>query len=78
MYNLSRRLGKIEKQLGVGKKDTVILDWLGKTESGETLEMDSDEFRKLLDEIDGSSKGKLPCEEEIPEGMALRAGDTET
>lgn len=63
MYSMNRRLKKAERQLGVGKKDPVILDWLGETESGEILETDREEFRKLLDEIDGNSKGKLPCEE---------------
>jgi len=71
MHDVHRRLGRIEKRLGLGEKDTVIIDCLG---DGEAFEMDRAEFRKLLDEIDGG-KGKLPCEKGIREGMSLCAGD---
>jgi hypothetical protein len=40
------------------------------------MEMASDEFAELLKEIDGTSKGKLPCEEEHREYQALCAEDT--
>ncbi len=69
MYNLGRRLDKIEKKLCIGEKPhpVIIAD----------MEMTSDELSELLKEIDGTSKGKLPSEEEIREGMALCAGGVE-
>lgn len=68
MNNLNRRLGKIEKQLHIEKPHIVNI-------AG--LEMASDEFEKLLKELDGTSKGVLPSEEKIREGMALCARGVE-
>ena len=68
MYNLGRRLAKIEKQLHIEKPH--IVNILG-------MEMSSDEFKKTLEEINGTSKGVLPSEEEHREYQALCAGDTE-
>ncbi len=65
MSNINRRLEKIEKKLRIEKPHPVIV--VG-------MEMTSDEFAELLKEIDGTSKGVLPREEEIREGMALCAG----
>ena len=68
MSNINRRLEKIEKKLCIGEKPhTVII-------AG--MEMASDEFAELLKEIDGTSKGKLPSEEEHREYQALCAEDT--
>ena len=67
MSNLNRRLGKIEKQLHIEKPHIVNI-------AG--MEMTSDEFAELLKEIDGTSKGKLPSEEEHREYQALCAEDT--
>ena len=67
MYNINRRLGKIEKQLHIEKPHIVNI-------AG--MEMSSDEFAELLKEIDGTSKGVLPCQEEVSEYQALYAGDT--
>jgi len=55
MYNLGRRLDEIEKKLHIEKPHPVIM-------AG--MEMASDEFAELLKEIDGTSKGVLPSEEE--------------
>ena len=55
MRNNNKRLDKIEKKLGVGEKpQTVNIPGME--------EMSSDEFKELLKEIDGKSKG-LPCEQ---------------
>ncbi|MHC4112870.1 MAG: hypothetical protein ACYSUY_17485 [Planctomycetota bacterium] len=70
MNNLNRRLGKIEKQLGFDQKPYSV--------NIAGLEMASDEFAELLKEIDGTSKGKLPSEEEISEYQAMYARGTET
>ena len=59
MDNRNRRLEKIEKQLGFDQKPYPV--------NIAGLEMASDEFAELLNEIDGTSKGKLPSEEEISE-----------
>lgn len=69
MYNLGRRLGKIEKKLGVGKKPNLV--------NIAGMVMTSDELKKVLKEIDGTSKGVLPSEEEFREYQALCAEDTE-
>ncbi len=68
MSNINRRLEKIEKKLRIEKPHLVNI-------AG--MEMTSDEFAELLKEIDGTSKGVLPREEEIREGMALCAGGVE-
>jgi hypothetical protein len=64
MKDITRRLGKIEKKLCIGKKPHPV--------NIAGLEMTSDEFAELLKEIDGTSKGVLPREEE----RALCAKDT--
>ena len=51
MYNLGRRLGNIEKQLHIEKPHLVNI--LG-------MEMTSDEFKQILEEINGKTKGVLP------------------
>jgi hypothetical protein len=66
MSNINRRLEKIEKKLCIGEKPHPVIV------AG--MEMASDEFAELLKEIDGTSKGVLPSEEKIREGMALCAG----
>ena len=68
MYNLGKRLGKIEKKLCIGKKPHPV--------NIAGLEMTSDEFAELLKEIDGTSKGVLPSQEEFLEYQALCAEDT--
>ena len=68
MYNLGRRLDKIEKQLHIAKPHIVNI-------AG--MEMTSDDFTEWLKEIDGTSKGVLPSEEEHREYQTLCAGDTE-
>ncbi len=70
MYNLGRRLDKIEKKLCIGKKPHPVII------AG--MEMASDEFAELLKEIDGTSKGVLPCQEEISEYQAMCAGNIGT
>jgi hypothetical protein len=65
MSNIHRRLGKIEKQLHIEEPHPVII-------AG--MEMASDEFAELLKEIDGTSKGKLPSEEEISEYQTMYDG----
>jgi hypothetical protein len=55
MYNLGRRLGKIEKKLGVGKKPYLV-NILG-------MEVSSDEFKGILEAINGKTKGVLPSED---------------
>ena len=69
MYNLGRRLDRAEKRLRVGEPHPVNI-------AG--MEVSSDEFKKIMEEIDGTSKGVLPSEEEISEYQDLCAGDTET
>lgn len=61
MNNLNRRLGKIEKQLHIEKPH--IVNILG-------MEVSSDEFKKILEEINGKTKGVLPCQKEISEYQA--------
>ena len=68
MKDITRRLGKIEKKLCISEKPHPV--------NIAGLEMTSDEFAELLKEIDGTSKGVLPSEEEIPECQALYAGTT--
>ena len=67
MSNIHRRLGKAEKRLRIGEKPHLVT-LLG-------VKISSDEFRELLKEIDGKSRG-LPSEEETQEYQALCAGDT--
>ena len=52
MYNLGRRLEKIEKKLRIGER-TRLANILG-------MEMTFDEFKKILEEINGKTKGVLP------------------
>ena len=59
MKDITRRLDKVEKQLGVDQKPHPV-NIVG-------LEMTSDELVELLKKIDGTSKGVLPCQEEISE-----------
>ncbi len=54
MNNLNRRLGKIEKQLGIEQKPYLV--------NIAGLEMTSDELDKLLKKISAESKG-LPIKE---------------
>lgn len=56
MYNIRKRIDRVEKQLFPPEELPHIVNIGG-------LEMMSDEFEKLLDLIDGG-KGKLPCQEE--------------
>jgi len=56
MYNLGRRLDKIEKKLCIGEKPHPVII------AG--MEMASDEFAELLKIIDGNSKGVLPSRDE--------------
>lgn len=67
MRNIIKHLGKIEKQLHISEKPHLVV--IG------SMEMDSDEFRKLLEKIDGTSKGKLPSITELQECQAMSAGD---
>ena len=64
MYNLGRRLAKIEKQLHIEKPHIVNI-------AG--MEVSSDEFKKILEEINGKTKGVLPCQEETSEYQATHA-----
>jgi hypothetical protein len=57
MINFNKRLEKIEKKLHIGEKPHLV--------NIAGMVMTSDEFAKLLEEIDGSSKGVLPSEEEL-------------
>jgi len=57
MYNMGRRLDKVEKKLCIGEKPHPVII------AG--MEMTSDEFAELLKEIDGTCKGKLPSKQEI-------------
>jgi len=59
MKDIRRHLGKIEKQLHISEKPHLVV--IG------SMEMDSDEFHELLQEIDGNSKGKLPSITELQE-----------
>ncbi len=68
MSNINRRLEKIEKKLRIEKPHPDIV-------AG--MEMASDEFAELLKEIDGTSKGKLPSEEEIQEYQTIYDGCAE-
>ena len=52
MSNINRRLEKIEKKLCIGEK-TRLANILG-------MEVTFDEFRKILEEISGKTKGVLP------------------
>lgn len=67
MRDITRRLDKAEKQLRMDEPHLVNI-------AG--IEMMSDEFEKLLKEIDGKSRG-LPCKEEVSEHQALYAERTE-
>ena len=69
MSNINRRLAKIEKKLCIGEK-TRLANILG-------MEVTFDEFREILEAINGKTKGVLPSEEEHREYQALCAGDTE-
>ncbi len=69
MYNLGRRLEKIEKKLRIGEK-TRLANILG-------IEVTFGELKEILEEINGKTKGVLPCQEEISEYQALSTGDTE-
>ena len=57
MININRRLEKIEKKLHIGEKPHPVI--IG------DMEMTSDELSALLKEIDGTSKGVLPCKDEL-------------
>lgn len=54
MSNLSRRLDKIEKKLRIEKPHSVNI--MG-------MEVMSDEFEKILEEINGKTKGILPSQD---------------
>ncbi len=69
MYNLGRRLDKIEKKLCIGEKPHHV--------NIAGMEMTSDELVELLKEIDGNSKGVLPSEEEYLEYQAMYHGGVE-
>ena len=57
MSNFNKRIERIEKQLHINKKPHLV--------NIAGMEMTSDDFAELLEEIDGSSKGVLPTEEEL-------------
>jgi hypothetical protein len=59
MKDIRKHLDKIEKQLHIDEKPHLVV--IG------SMKMNSDEFRKLLEEIDGNSKGKLPSITELQE-----------
>ncbi len=61
MSNIHRRLNKAEKQLRIEEPHLITV--MG-------VEMSSDSFKKLLKEINGKSKGVLPCQEEHREYQA--------
>ena len=68
MYNLGRRLDKIEKKLHIGEEARLV-NILG-------MEMTFGELKEILEAINGKTKGVLPCQEEISEYLAMCAGDT--
>ena len=63
MNNIHSRLDKIEKQLDVGEKPPVIFMITDENSGEQRIEMPSDEFHKLLTEIDGTGRC-LPSEKE--------------
>jgi hypothetical protein len=67
MKAIRRHLNKIEKRLHIGEKPHLVV--IG------SMKMDSDEFHELLQEIDGTSKGKLPSITELQECQATSVGD---
>lgn len=66
MNQIRRRLGRAEKQLGVGKEQNIVFEFIDENGVEQKVEMGRDAFNELLKEIDGKSKG-LPSIQEISE-----------
>ena len=63
MYNIRRRVEKAEKQLCIGEKPPVVFECVDENGIEQRIEMPSDDFHKLLTEIDGTGRC-LPSENE--------------
>jgi hypothetical protein len=64
VYNIRRRLDKAEKQIGVGEKKTAVFEYTDENGVEQRIEIAWEDFVKLLQEIDGKSRG-LPDRKEI-------------
>jgi len=64
MGQLSGRLKKIEQQLCISEKPSVVFEYTDEDGEKQKIEMLAADFEELLKEIDGKSRG-LPINEEI-------------
>lgn len=64
MNQIRRRLDRAEKQLDVGKEQTITFEFIDESGIEQKVEMGRDEFEELLREIDRKTIG-LPSVQEI-------------
>jgi hypothetical protein len=71
MRDIRRRLKRAEKQSCISEKPPVVFEYIDENGVEQRVEMLSDDFDRLLQEINGASKG-LPIMEEVRETARKR------